>query len=279
MEGADLSRANFVNANLSQANLRDANLRESNFRGSKLSGAEVQGANLRGAFLQEVGLNGLNLVEVNFNGANLTRADLRGANLQLVNLCDATLNGTKLAGADITGARLGWTVLGDVDLSDVRGLASVRHTGPSSIGIDTIFHSKGKVPENFLRGCGAPEQFITYVRSLMGRPIEFYSCFISYSARDQEFADRLYTDLHAAGVRCWFAPEHLKVGDKFRDRIDESIRIYDKLLIILSKNSVQSSWVATEVEAAFEREHKEENVSVLFPIRLDDRQRSREVTQ
>ena len=80
---------------------------------------------------------------------------------------------------------------------------------------------------------------------------------------------RLYPDLQAKGVRCWYAPEDLKIGDKFRTRIDEAIRIHDKLLLILSENSVRSTWVETEVETAFERERRESR-TVLFPIRIDD---------
>lgn len=99
---------------------------------------------------------------------------------------------------------------------------------------------------------------------------EFYSCFISYSSKDQEFSDQLYKDLQRAGVRGWFAPEDLKIGDPFRDRIHDSIRAHDKLLLVLSNNSVQSPWVATEVEAALERERLEPGRLVLFPIRLDE---------
>jgi uncharacterized protein YjbI with pentapeptide repeats len=54
--------------------------------------------------------------------------------------------------------------------------------------------------------------------------IQFYSCFISYSTQDQEFAQRLHADLQAKNLRCWFAPEDLKIGDRFQGRIEESIR-------------------------------------------------------
>lgn len=100
--------------------------------------------------------------------------------------------------------------------------------------------------------------------SLPGKAIEFYSCFISYSSKDEEFAKRLYADLQNEGVRCWFAPEGLKIGEKFRVRIDESIRLYDKLLLVLSENSVSSQWVEKEVETAFEKEEEQKN-TVLFP--------------
>jgi hypothetical protein len=107
------------------------------------------------------------------------------------------------------------------------------------------------------------------MRSLAGQAIEFYSCFISYSTKDHEFAERLYADLKHKEVRCWFAPEDLRIGDKVRQRIDESIRLYDKVLLVLSENSISSSWVEDEVESALEQEHNE-NRLVLFPIRIDD---------
>jgi len=62
----------------------------------------------------------------------------------------------------------------------------------------------------------------------------------------------------------------LKIGDKFRARIDESIRVYDKLMVILTEHSLASPWVEEEVEAALENERKQRGKLVLFPIRLDD---------
>lgn len=57
----------------------------------------------------------------------------------------------------------------------------------------------------------------------------------------------------------------------FPDKIEESIRTYDKLLLVLSEHSVASGWVEREVRAAFEKEEKSEpHARVLFPIRLDN---------
>jgi hypothetical protein len=103
--------------------------------------------------------------------------------------------------------------------------------------------------------------------------LEFYSCFISYSTKDQDFVERLHADLQAKGVRCWFAPEDLKIGDRFQERIEESIRVYDKVMIILSDASVKSRWVEREVNAAMEREGRE-NRPFLFPIRIDEAEAS-----
>jgi hypothetical protein len=100
-------------------------------------------------------------------------------------------------------------------------------------------------------------------------PIQYYSCFISYSSRDEDFVKRLYADLQSNNVRCWFAPEDLDIGDKIRPRIEESIRLHDKLLLVLSENSITSTWVAFEVERALNKE-PQGTPNVLFPIRLDD---------
>ena len=147
-------------------------------------------------------------------------------------------------------------------------LLDVRHIAPSSIGIDTFFDSGG-LPEEFLRAAGVPEEFITYAGSLVGKAIEYYSCFISYSSNDEPFARRLHESLQAKNIRTWFAPEDLKIGDRFRTRIDESIRVHDKLALILSGNSINSAWVRREVESALDREDREKR-DILFPIRLDD---------
>jgi len=47
------------------------------------------------------------------------------------------------------------------------------------------------------------------MRSLVGKAIEFYSCFISDSSQDDDFAQPLHADLQRKDVRCWFAPEDL----------------------------------------------------------------------
>jgi hypothetical protein len=111
---------------------------------------------------------------------------------------------------------------------------------------------------------------INCLTSLLNEPTQFHSCFISYSSQDLPLAARLYNDLQDKGVRCcWFAPEDLKTEDRIRTGIDESIRLHDKVLLLLSEYSVSSDWVEQEVEKALERERKEKKL-VLFPVRLDD---------
>jgi len=266
LSGADLSGANLSRADLFRANLSGANLSDAD-----LSGANLSGADLSGADLYRADLSGANLYRADLSGANLSRADLSGANLSGANLYRADLSLAILDESILDNAHMGWTIFGNVDLSSVHGLETVTHIGPSTIGIDTIYRSGGKIPEELLKGCGVQDNFVDYIGSLVGRAIEYYSCFISYSSKDEEFAVKLHRDLQAEGVRCWFAPEDMKIGDRIRDEIDQAIRFHDKLLLILSEQSVESDWVESEVESAFEQERKRTKKStVLFPIRIDD---------
>src|SRR5215471_13773510 len=96
-----------------------------------------------------------------------------------------------------------------------------------------------------------------------------YSCFISYSHQDEVFAHRLYDALQGKGVRCWYAPEDIKGGKKLHEQIDTAIRVYDKLLVVLSAHSMNSEWVKTEIAHARQQEVTQ-NRRMLFPIRLVD---------
>ena len=58
-------------------------------------------------------------------------------------------------------------------------------------------------------------------------------------------------------------------GKKIHEQIDEAIHLHDRLLLILSKDSINSEWVRTEIAKARKREVKERR-RVLYPVRLVD---------
>jgi hypothetical protein len=164
-------------------------------------------------------------------------------------------------------AILGKTSFSNVDLSESIGLDSCTHRQPSIVDHTTLTRS-GPLPLQFLRGCGLPERLIDYLPSLLAAgPIQFYSCFISYSTQNEDFASRLHADLQNAGVRCWLAPRDIQAGKKVHEQIDEAIRAYDRLLLILSKESMASRWVKTEIARSRQKEGATGR-RVLFPIAL-----------
>jgi TIR domain/Pentapeptide repeats (8 copies) len=215
------------------------------------------------------GVKAWNKLSPNLSYADLSHADLRDAKLNDAVLHGANLSGANLSGADFIGARLDRTTFANNDLSEVKGLETLRHEGPSSIGVDTFYKSAGKIPEAFLRGCGIPDDFITFIPSHFGvqQAIQFYSCFISYNRRDEEFARRLYSRMRYEKLRVWFAPEDMKGGQKLFEQIERAIQLHDRLLLVLSESSMQSEWVIAEIQRARETEIKEGRRK-LFPITI-----------
>lgn len=248
LSGADLSGADLTETNLNKADLRGANL-----VGADLSGADLVGANLSGA-----DLSGADLCF-----ADLTNADLSGANLHRANLREADLN----------GAHSHNTLWAELDLSRVVGLNTVVHGGPSTIGVDTLMRSNGKIPQEFLRGCGLPDDVNAYVPTYFANTsIDFFSCYICFSPEDKAFAHRLHAALQARGIRCWLDEKPLSLTDE--DYFDRPIKIWDKVLLCASKHSLTSGWVNQEIAKTFSMEAdqlKKDTIVIrsLMPLSLD----------
>lgn len=264
-------RIDMQEANLEGVDLIGFNLSEASLIGAKLKGAYLNGANLYHADFVRADLRNANLTQTNLSWAHLTRANLSGANLSGSDLLVTEFVETNLSEANLSGARLGSTKFGNTDLSVVKGLDTVVHIGPSNLGIDTIYRSNGNISEVFLRGTGVPDSFINQMSSLVNalQPIQFYSCFISYSTKDEQFARKLYSRMRDEHLRVWFAPEDIQGGQKLHEQIERAIQIHDRLLLVLSEKSMQSEWVMTEIRNARKIE-VEEKRRKLFPIRLID---------
>jgi uncharacterized protein YjbI with pentapeptide repeats len=259
LRGADLNGADLHGVQFREADLRGVQLREADLRWAHFSGADLGHADLYGAILVDADLGSANLVGAVLNDAHLVHADLRGA----------LLVRASLGGANLSSAICGGTTFGSFVPSEVTGLESIVHFMPSNVDVDTLFRSGGRIPVAFLRGCGVPEKLISYLPSIFGEmdPIQFSSCFISYSTKDEDFAKRLHSRMVQEKLRVWFAPEKMQGGKEISQQIDEAIRVYDKLLLVLSPESLRSDWVMTEIRKALKAEAKEGRRK-LFPIRL-----------
>src|SRR5579864_1258908 len=217
-----------------------------------------------------------NLARADLSDANFREANFSGAQLWWTNLCRANLDGVR-----ISEAHVGGTIFADVDLSVVEGLGTVRHDAPSTIGVDTILKSGGKIPDEFLRGCGV-DPLIQNI--LMGdaqaKSDAFYAwisrrhnplqrCFISYATEDKPFVDHLQKALNERGVDYWYAPEHGRWGEELHRQIDLEISLRDRMLLVCSEVSLKKDWVAYEIERAIAQEEKR-GTRVIFPIMIDD---------
>ena len=94
------------------------------------------------------------------------------------------------------------------------------------------------------------------------------TCFISYSRRDRRFCEQLHADLHQRSVRCWYFADDAPWGALLWKEVDRQIHAYDRLVVVCSKSSLQSTPVLHEIERALWIEDQGKG-SVLFPICID----------
>jgi hypothetical protein len=213
----DLSGAKLNGFNLKGADFFKCDLRGAQFQCSNLSRANLTDANLRAADLSEANLRRAHLQSTILKHTSLRYTDLSQADLLYADLSKANLDCT-----DFTNAHIGFSIFGDNDLSTAKGLWTVTHTGPSIISIDTLYKSGRSVPDVFWQGCGVPDSLITYLPAIISaeQAIQFYTCFISHSHRDEDFARRLYSRMRDENLRVWYAPEDMKAGQRSMNKLN-----------------------------------------------------------
>ncbi len=276
LSGADLSRIDLRWVNFAGANLDDVDFTESTLTGSYFGPATFSTeqpfvskdhipASLRGTMFL-----GASLLAATFNYVELDGASFDGAYLGLVNF-----RGVEFNGISFSGARMLNTGFDNCRLAGAVGLESIRHLGPSHLDVQTLFHSPN-LPLQFLRGVGLPDIIVNYFPDLVAavEPISFYSCFISYSHADRADARLIHETLQARGIRCWLDEHQLLPGDDIYEVVDRAIRLWDKVLLCCSRESLKSWWVEKEIATVLEKEQqlcreRSKKILALVPLNLD----------
>lgn len=274
LTGADLSEtwlssAHFEQAILSEARMYSAFAEWACFTAARMDKCFAMEANFTKANLQQVSAR-----EGHFSSADFTGAHLPGANLQQAYLSQTNFTSAWLESADLTTATLAQTHFIDCDLSYAVGLETCIHSAHSFVDFRTLQQCRRHLPKVFLKGCGLSELIIDYVPSLFDGAINYYSCFLSHSHLDKDFARLLYSKLQEHDIRCWLDEHQMLPGDDPHDQIQKGIKLWDKFILCCSKNSLTSWWVDSELNRAFIKEQtltreRGRKMFVLIPLDLD----------
>jgi len=97
--------------------------------------------------------------------------------------------------------------------------------------------------------------------------------FISYSSADKIFVDPLILSLTREGISIWIDQGEVLPGDRIREKINRGILDSKYLVVVLSKNSINSNWVRVELDSAMIREI-EDNAVVVIPVLVGDIQKN-----
>jgi hypothetical protein len=266
LNGANLSGARLTNAALAEAKLRAANLMQADLSGAIMRKADLTAANLFAALLVDADLTGSNLVMVNFLGGDLTRTKLTRSDLSSASFSSAILSATSFA-----GSRFRFTSLGNCDLSRSKGLSTVKHRGPSSIGVDTLITSLRRVStrrrkdlEVFLLSAGVPRDLLARPTKIAGAA-QYPSCFISYGKPDLDLATRLHDDLGRRGVFSWLYDLDATPGERTWKEISRQRGQSDRMVVICSAKALIRDGVLKEIE-----EQIDEDPDKMIPISRDD---------
>ena len=276
---ADLSGAILTGAHLFRANMPRASLAGSQMTGSSLcrarlnsailshavlKGADLSYADLSYADLGGADLSGADLTATDFSWASLTNANLRGATLTATSMMMANLTGADLRGARIVKcgmdstilhrATAGGTLFSNCDLRSVIGLESMLHGAPSTISLDTLARSGGRVPRLFLQGAGVAEPLIAAQDVLTSERRTYPTLLLIGSMADSRLAERLCEILSQAYVPAWALypddEDALNTGEASLDHIV----YYDRLALLCTdaalENPLASRYFAELVRAA-----------------------------
>ena len=98
----------------------------------------------------------------------------------------------------------------------------------------------------------------------ISKPNPLLSAFISHAKADEKKADAIARALEAKGFKCWIAPRDVKPGRSYGDEIIRGIESARSFVLVLSKASNDSAFVAREVERAVSKNKP------IFAVRLAD---------
>ncbi len=88
----------------------------------------------------------------------------------------------------------------------------------------------------------------------MKKTLGTFDFFFSYSNSDRHIARELAAQLKAAGMRCFMAARDIPMGKPWMPSLRNAIRCCDRVLLLITPRSKESTWVTLEIGAGWMEE-------------------------
>ncbi len=95
------------------------------------------------------------------------------------------------------------------------------------------------------------------------------SAFISYSGANKTLALLIANILSEHKIDVWMDDFNIKIGDTIVTRIESGIREAEYFIVLITNESIKSSWVLKEIELAYIAERENESPKII-PLVMED---------
>lgn len=96
-----------------------------------------------------------------------------------------------------------------------------------------------------------------------------YDIFLSHSSADKDFTDKLHNLLDLSGLHVWYDEKKLTGNVRLSTDLPKYLEECEAFIVVLSKNSYQSTWVQDEYGYARTLKEKSE-LKAIIPLVIDD---------
>lgn len=101
------------------------------------------------------------------------------------------------------------------------------------------------------------------LKTLMSERTDKRDVFISYHLADGKIARKLCDKLEAAGISVWYATRDIMPWDNWENSMEDALQQCRVFIVIFSEISMRSEHVLSELETAFRRLRRHDELCVL----------------
>lgn len=94
------------------------------------------------------------------------------------------------------------------------------------------------------------------------------TAFISHNSKDKPFVRRIAKDLESQGIATWLDERRILGGHSISDAIQRGLDSADLAVLVMSPESIASSWVKEELRLAYQRRISTKQAFFIVPVLL-----------